>query len=125
MTSARAPQRAEAPRDGAQRDHHVLGDPVAEHQPGRERVVALDVLAEVLDERDGDVDRRDLGARALGDDLDQAEVVDVLVGDDDELDVLDRVAEVGELALELVERLAGVRARCRRGSAARPRSGSS
>ena len=39
------------------------------------------------------VDRRDLGARALGDDVDQAEVVDVLVGEDDQLEVLDRVAE--------------------------------
>ena len=58
---------------------------------------------------DDDVDRRHLGARARGEDLDQAEVVDVLVGDHDQLEVLDRVAELLELVLELVERLAGVR----------------
>ena len=67
---------------------------MAEHQLGGERVVALDVVAEVLDERDHDVDRRDLGARPRGDDLDQPEVVDVLVGEDDQLDVLDRVPEL-------------------------------
>ena len=40
--------------------------------------------------------------------VDQPEVVDVLVGDDDQLEVLDRVAALGELALELVQRLARV-----------------
>ena len=34
----------------------------------------------------------DLGARAAGEDADQPEVVDVLVGDDDPLEVLDRGA---------------------------------
>ena len=37
-------------------------------------------------------ERRHLGAGVLDDDLDQAEVVDVLVGDDDQLEVVDRVA---------------------------------
>src|SRR4029077_8830191 len=44
----------------------------------------------------------------LDDDLDQAEVVDVLVGEDDQLQVVDRVAALSELALQLVERFAGV-----------------
>ena len=56
----------------------------------------------------GGADRRDLGAGVLGDDLDQAEVVDVLVGDDDQLEVVDRVAALTQLALQLVERLARV-----------------
>ena len=93
VTSARAPQARKLRDTRAQRRHDVLGDPVAEHQRGRELVVALDVLAEVLDERDHHVDRRDLGPRARGDDLDQPEVVDVLVGQDDQLDVLERVPE--------------------------------
>ena len=100
---------AEAARNGAQRRDHVLGDPVAEHQRGRELVVELDVVAEVLDERDHDVDRRHLGSGARGDDLDQPQVVDVLVGEDDQLDLLERAPQGRELALELVERLAGVR----------------
>ncbi len=101
--------RAEAPRDRAQRDHHVLRDPVAEHQVGGEPVVELDVVSEVLHEWDHDVDRRDLGARPCGDDLDQAQVVDVLVRQNHEVEVLERVPERRELALQLVQRLAGVR----------------
>ena len=54
------------------------------------------------------VERRDLGAGVLDDDLDQAEVVDVLVGDDHQLEVVDRVAALLELALQLVQRLARV-----------------
>ena len=80
-----------------------------EHQAGGELVVQLDVVAEVLDERDDDVDRRHLGARSRGDDLDQTEVIDVLVGEDHQLDVLDRAPERRQPLLELVERLAGVR----------------
>ena len=68
----------------------------------------LGVLAEVGQPLGGDADRRHLGAGVLGDDLDQAEVVDVLVGDDDQLDVVDRVAALAELGLQLVERLARV-----------------
>ena len=62
------------------------------------------------EERSEDVDRGDLGAGALGEDVDQPHVVDVLVGDDDQLELLDPVAERLELALQLVERLARVRA---------------
>ena len=58
-------------------------------------------------------------------DADQPEVVEVLVGDDDPLEVLDPAAVLAQRALERVERLARVRARCRPASAGRPRSGSS
>ncbi len=69
------------------------------------------------------VERRHLGARAPGEDRGQAEVVHVLVGDDQQLDVLDRVPVGGERLLELVQRLGRVRARSRSASAASPRSG--
>ena len=45
------------------------------------------------------------------DDVHEPEVVDVLVRQHDQLDVVDRVAVLGELVLELVERAPGVRAR--------------
>src|SRR4051812_41144143 len=48
----RAP-RAEASRDGAQGDDHILRDPVATHDVGREGVVPLGVVGKVLEERDG------------------------------------------------------------------------
>ena len=72
-------------------------------------VVALGVGGEVLDHRREQVERADLGVRAPGEDVDQPEVVDVLVGDDDPLEVLDPVAVAGERPLELVECLARVR----------------
>ena len=87
---------------------HLLGDPVPAHQRRRLLVVPLGVVAEVLDERREQVEGRHLGAGALGDDVHESEVVDVLVGDDHQLEVLDPMAERLELALELVERLAGV-----------------
>ena len=87
----RAPA-AEAARDAAQRHRDLLGDAVAQHQLDREAVLRLGVLVEVGEPLGGDPDRRHLGAGVLGDDLDQAEVVDVLVGDDDQLEVVDRVA---------------------------------
>ncbi len=55
-------------------------------------VLAFGVLAEVGESLGGQPERRDLGAGVLDDDLDQAEVVDVLVGEDDQLEVVDRVA---------------------------------
>ena len=100
----------EAPRHRAERDDHVLGDAMRSHQRRRVLVVELGVVGEVLEERDGDVDRGDLGSRALAHDLGEAEVVEVLVGEDDELDRLERVPELGELALELVQGLPRVRA---------------
>ena len=104
----RAP-RAKAPRDAAQRDHEVLGDPVPEHELGGEAILLLGVGGEVRDEPDDGLDRRNLGAGALGHDLDKPQVVDVLMAHDHELEVGNRVPEPGELALQLVERLAGVR----------------
>ena len=86
----------------------LLGDAVAQHQLDREAVLALGVLVEVGEPLGGDAERRHLGAGVLDDDLDQAEVVDVLVGEDDQLEVVDRVAALGELASQLVERLARV-----------------
>ena len=56
------------------------------------------------------VERRDLGARAPREDVDEPDVVDVLVGDDDQPEVLDPVPAVAQRPLELVERLAAVRA---------------
>ena len=61
-------------------------------------VLGLGVLVEVGEPLGGDAERRHLGAGVLDDDLDQAEVVDVLVGDDDQLEVLDRVAARGRAA---------------------------
>ena len=58
----------------------------------RELVLELGVLVEGGEPLGGDADRRHLGAGVLDQDLDQAEVVDVLVGDDDQLEVVDRVA---------------------------------
>ncbi len=54
------------------------------------------------------VQRRDLGARAPREDRGQAEVVDVLVGDHQQLDVLDRMPPCGQGLFELVQRLARV-----------------
>ena len=68
---------------------HLLGDPVADISAAAFLVVALGVLAEVLDE----AARRSIAATSaperVGHDVDQPEVVDVLVGDDDQLEVLD------------------------------------
>ena len=104
----RAPA-AEAARDAAQRHRHLLGDAVAQHQPDREAVLGLGVLVEVGEPLGGDPQRRDLRPGAPRDDLGQAEVVDVLVGDDEQLELLDRAAALGQLRLQLVERLARVR----------------
>ena len=103
----RAPA-AEAAGDAAQRRRHFLGDAVAQHQLDREAVLGLGVRVEVGEPLGGDADRRHLGPGVLGDDLDQAEVVDVLVGDDHQLEVVDRVAAGAELGRQLVQRLARV-----------------
>ena len=73
-------------------------DAVAAHQRLRQLVVAVGVAVEVLDHRRQQVERADLGARALGEHADQPEVVGVLVGDDDPLEVLDPVAECSRSA---------------------------
>ena len=95
---ARRAPAAEAAGDAAQRRRHLLGDAVAQHQLDRELVLELGVLVEVGQALGGEAERRHLGPGVLGDDLDQAEVVDVLVGDDDQLEVVDRVAAGAELA---------------------------
>ena len=105
----RAAPGAERARHRAQRGHHVARDPVAQHQRLGELVVALGVGGVLLHHRREQVERADLGARAAGEDPDQPEVVEVLVGDHDPLEVLDPVAALAQRLLELVERLAGVR----------------
>jgi hypothetical protein len=103
----RAPA-AKRTRDRPQRDHELLGDPVADHQLAGELILALGIGVVALQERRDDIDRSHLGPRARSDDVDEAEVVDVLVGDDNEVEVVDGMPEVAELVLELVERLARV-----------------
>ena len=110
VTFAFEPQARKLPRHLAQRADHVLGDPVAQHQRRCLLVVALGVARRSSRRRGRPTSmRRHLGAGAPGDDVHQAEVVDVLVGDDHQLDLLDPVPERLELVLELVERLARVR----------------
>ena len=104
------PPRAKCRGHCLQRPHDLVGDAVAAHHASRELVVARGVLAVVLGEVGELVDRGDLGARVRDDDVDEPEVVDVLVGEDHELDVLERAPPLGELVLELVEGAAGVRA---------------
>ncbi len=99
---------AEAARDAAQGDGDVLGDAVAEHHLDRELVLLLGVLVEGGEPLGGGADRRDLGAGVLDQDLDQADVVEVLMGDDDQAEVVDRVVALAQHPGQLVERLAGV-----------------
>jgi hypothetical protein len=61
---------------------------VPEHQPPGELVVGRGLLRVVLDERHRGVDRGHVGARVRGHDAHQAEVVDVLVGQDHEPELL-------------------------------------
>ena len=73
-----------------------------------EGVVGVRLLGEALHERHRDVDRRDLGAGMGRHQRHQPEMVDVLVGEDDQPDVLERVPEAVDPPGELVERGAGV-----------------
>ena len=102
---APGPKRA---RDRLQGRRHVLGDAVAQHDVAREVVLGLGLGREVLHERHRRVDGGHLGAGSLRHERDQPEVVDVLVGEDHELDVLERMAERRDAALEDVERRARV-----------------
>jgi hypothetical protein len=95
-------------RHRAQRAHHVLRDAVAEHHGPSELVVLLRLLRVVLDERNRHVDCRHLRAGALRHERDQAEMVDVLVGEDHELDVLEPMAELCQAARERVEGGGGI-----------------
>ena len=104
---SRAPG-AEGPRDGLERRRHVLADAVAEHHVPGEIVLGLGLDGEVLDELHRGVDRGDLGAGVRRHERHEPEMVDVLVGEQHELDVLERVAQIRDSALEHVERGAGV-----------------
>ena len=81
---------------------------MAQHHVAGEVVVGLGLGRVVLDVRDGGVDRRDVGVRARRHERDQAEMVDVLVGEDHEADVLEPVPERLDPALQLVQRGARV-----------------
>ncbi len=94
---------AEGGADRAQGGGQLGGDAVAAHHRHRELVVGAGAGAEVLQVGAQDVERRHLGARAPGDDLQQAEVVHVLMGDDDQPEILDAVPELGQCLLELVQ----------------------
>ena len=81
---------------------------MVEHDLAGELVLGDGRLAVVLDERDEPVDRRHLCARTAREDVDEADVVEVLVGDQNELEVLGAAPELPELAVDLVERDPGV-----------------
>ena len=101
---------AERQRHRLQRARHLLRDAVAQHRGGGEVVLGGGLVAVALEERHEPVERHDLGAGAVREYLHEPDVVDVLVGHDDPLEVLDPVAESGQPALEHVERAARVRA---------------
>ena len=102
------PPAAERLRDRPQGACRLGRDAVALHQLDGVGVVGLGLLAVALDERLRHLAGSDLGTRSAADDVDEAEVVDVLMGEDHELEVGDRVAQGGQPALELVEGGAGV-----------------
>ena len=81
---------------------------MAQHDLLRELVVEVCLAAVAREVWGQHVQRRHLGARAPREDRGQPEVVHVLVADDQELEVLDRVAQRSERLLEFVERLGGV-----------------
>ena len=96
--------RAKARGYRPQRMDDVLGYPVAQHDRGGERVVVLHLALVVGKPRREAIERAHLGARALREDLHEADVVDVLVGDDDSLEVLDTMPMSLEGVLERRER---------------------
>ena len=91
----RAPA-AEAARDALQREDDVLAGSRGGASAAGELVVRLGALAVARRERSTAASIAATSAPERdGDDLDEAEVVDVLVGEDHELEVIDRVPEVG------------------------------
>ena len=104
--AARAPARGTRVETDAQRVAHVLRDPVARHDALGEASSASMRLRR---------SRASHGASASSaatsaperprEDLDQPDVVDVLVGEDDQLEVLDAPAVLGQRALQLVSAL--------------------
>ncbi len=106
------PARSERPERSPHRPERggeVPGHSVAAHHRLGELVVGRGADREVPQVRAERVQAGHLRARAAGEDLEQPEVIHVLVGEHDQLEVLDRVAECGQPPLELVERLARVR----------------
>ena len=97
------PPRPKHARDRLQGCGHVLWNAVAQHDVQREIVLGLGLGREVLHERHRRVDGGHLGAGSLRHERDQSEVVDVVVGEDHELDVLERMAERRDPPLEHVE----------------------
>ena len=95
---------AEGPRHRPERSDHVLGNAVPEHHLGGEVVVRLRLHREVLHEADRHVQGGHLGARARCHQGHEPKVVDVLVGEDHEFDVLERVPQSRYSSLQLVER---------------------
>ncbi len=81
---------------------------MAQHDARREAVVELGLRAEVAQAAAEALQRRHLRAGAPREDRGEADVVDVLVGEHQQLQVLDRVPARGERLFELVERLRGV-----------------
>ncbi len=94
---------AEGARHRLERARHLRGGAVAHHDVDCEGVVGLGLLAVALEEGHRHVQRRDLRTRALGDQLHQADVVEVLVGDKDQARLVDRVAQALEAPLQLVQ----------------------
>ena len=124
--SSSAPSR-QRPRDGRrarpsrgssrhrqQRGRDVLAGSRARHHASANSSSALGVAVVVARPRREQVERATSAPERRARIDDEPEVVHVLVGDDDQLEVLDAVAVRGERALERVQRRAGVRARCRR-----------
>jgi hypothetical protein len=89
---ARAP-RPERAGDDAECGHQLLRDPVLEHYLAGVVVVCLRLGCEVLDEGHSRVDGSHVGAGVRSDQGDEAEMIDVLVGEDHEFDVLDGVTQ--------------------------------
>src|SRR6185312_5551471 len=96
---------AEAARDVVERLARVVVDPVQAHHRERIGVVALGLALVAAEVRREPRRGRHARARTLGDLRGEPDVVVVLVGEDDELDVLDAQPE---LAQAVVERRAGL-----------------
>ena len=106
----RAP-RAKARRHGAQRGDDFGRDAVAQHEALGKTVVEIGLLAVARQEGGQRIQRGHLGARASREDRGEAEVIHVLVGDHEQLDVLHAVPARGQRLLQFVHRLRRVGAR--------------
>src|SRR5579884_284838 len=112
QSDGHVPARAERAERGGQRAEHrgqIAGHPVAAHDRLRELVVGRGAARKALQVGGEQVKRGHLRPRTPGQDLEQAEVIHVLVGQHDQLEVLDPAAMCREGTLQVVERLAGVR----------------